>query len=83
MAIIRIYRASVNNQYELEDCEYYGWSRENMTLEIGKEAKQLFLEIQEWLLTSSNTDLSRFEPKTKKIDMIPYNVQNNVTTEEK
>ncbi len=66
------------NQYELEDCEYYGWSREKMILEIGKEAKQLLLEIQEWLLTSSNTDLCRFEPKTKKIDMVPNSIPNNV-----
>lgn len=66
------------NQYELEDCEYYGWSREKMILEIGKEAKQLLIEIQEWLSTTSNTDLSKFEPKTKKIDMVPNSIPNNV-----
>jgi hypothetical protein len=70
------------NQYELEDCEYYGWSREKMILEIGNEAKQLLLEIQEWLLTSSNTDLSKFEPATKNMDMISYNIPNNVITTE-
>ncbi|MER3329806.1 MAG: hypothetical protein RIF34_09540, partial [Candidatus Kapaibacterium sp.] len=64
------------NKYELEDCEYYGWSREKMISEIQKEAKQLLLEVQEWFLISSNTDLSKFEPNSKKTNMISYGIPN-------
>lgn len=66
------------NQFELEDCEYYGRSREKMILEIGKEAKQLLLEIQEWLLTSSNKDLNKFKPQTKKMDTVTDTIPNHV-----
>lgn len=70
------------NKYELEDCEYYGWSREKMISEIRKEASLLLLEIQEWIQTTSNFDLSQFEPKTKNIDMIPCSVPSDVITNE-
>jgi len=70
-------------EYQLDDYEFCGgWSRERMIYEMQKEAKQLLLEIQEWLLTSSNTDLSKFEPATKNMDMISYNIPNNVITTE-
>jgi len=67
----------------LEDCEYYGWSRERMISEIQKEASQLLLEIQEWLQTAPNFDLSQFEPKTKKTDIIPYSVPTDFTATER
>jgi len=64
--------------YELEDCEYFGRSRSEMIAEIQNEAKQLLLEIQEWLLTSSNKDLRYFVPKPKKTEATPYHVPMNV-----
>lgn len=65
-------------QYQLDDCEYYGWSREKMISEIQKEASQLLSEIQEWLKTPSNIDLRQFEPQIKNVDVIPDNSSENV-----
>lgn len=62
----------------IDDFECFGWSREEMLTTVQKEARQLLLEIQEWLLNSTNVDLSKFEAKTKKIDMVHYSDSNNV-----
>lgn len=68
------------NKYELEDCAYFNRSREQMINEIQEEASQLLAEIKDWLRITANVDLSEFKPKTKKIDMVPFNISENVIT---
>lgn len=66
------------NQYELEDCEFYGWSREELINEIQKEANQLVVEIKGCFESNWNFDLSQFQPKIRKIDMIHYHALKDV-----
>ncbi|GAA5043736.1 hypothetical protein GCM10011506_47220 [Marivirga lumbricoides] len=66
------------NKYELEDYAYFNRSREQMINEIQEEASQLLAEIKDWLRTHPGEDLSKFESRTKKIDMIPNNFPENV-----
>jgi hypothetical protein len=64
------------NNYWIEDCEQFGWSRQKMIREIQNEAKLLLFEIEEWLETSSYNDLMQFQPKSKKLEM-----ENNTTSD--
>ena len=69
------------NQFELEDCEYYGWSRKERLKAIQKEADELLSEIEEWSASAQEVDLKDFEPKTKKLDMLRFSSPESSATE--